>query len=193
MNYNEVKQHGTIDFPFELYKLYDPSQPRYEMAMHWHNSVEIIRVLSGELYVTLDNRKYAGVPGDIFFVNSETAHSALPKDCTYECVVFNPAFLKNGNPFCDSFIDNIIHKNVMVDEYITEYLWILLWGTTCTKERLSGGRGDGIWLCWSASVVWPSPDSHPSAHGSALHDFGAPPAPGRVSLYYLGGLKGNLE
>ncbi|MBO5908541.1 MAG: AraC family transcriptional regulator [Clostridia bacterium] len=120
MNYNEVKQHGTIDFPFELYKLYDPSQPRYEMSMHWHSSIEIIRVLSGELYVTLDNRRYVGRSGDVFFVNSETAHSALPKDCTYECVVFNLAFLKTGNPECDAFVDNIIHKNLAVNEQITD-------------------------------------------------------------------------
>jgi AraC-like DNA-binding protein len=90
------------------------------MAMHWHTSVEIIRVLSGELYVTLDNRRYVGRAGDVFFVNSETAHSALPRDCTYECVVFNLSFLKNGNPICDLFIDNILHKNLIVDERVTD-------------------------------------------------------------------------
>ena len=122
MNYNEVKQHGTIDFPFELYKLYDSSHPRYEMAMHWHSSIELIRVLSGELYVTLDNRRYSAGAGDIFFVNSETAHSALPRKCTYECVVFNLAFLKTGTPSSDAFIENVIHKNVVVDEYVADPL-----------------------------------------------------------------------
>lgn len=120
MNYNEVKQHGTIDFPFELYRLYDSSHPRYEMAMHWHSSVELIRILSGELYITLDNRKYVGRAGDAFFVNSETAHGALPKDSSYECIVFNLAFMKNGNPMTDALIDDIVHKSMVVEEKITD-------------------------------------------------------------------------
>lgn len=120
MNYNEVKQHGTIDFPFELYRLHDSSHPRYEMAMHWHSSIELIRILSGELYLTLDNRKYVGKSGDIFFVNSETAHGALPDNSVYECIVFNLAFLKNGNPSVDSFIDDILHKNVMIYEKVSD-------------------------------------------------------------------------
>lgn len=38
----------------------------------------------------------------------------------------------------------------------------------CTKERVSVARGDVIWLCWSASVLWPFPDSHPHTH-TLLH------------------------
>ena len=120
MNYNEVKQHGTLDFPFELYRLYDSSHPRYEMAMHWHSSVELILINEGELYVTLDNRKYVGRRGDMFFVNSETVHGALPKDALYECIVFNPSFLKLGNPACDGFIDDLLHKSVFVNEKIED-------------------------------------------------------------------------
>ena len=120
MNYNEVKQHGTIDFPFELYKLHEPSSPRYEMAMHWHSSVELIRVLRGKLYVTLDNRKYVAYSGDIIFVNSETAHGATPEDCAYECVVFNLSFMKTGNPVCDDFIEDLINKNIFVTEYLED-------------------------------------------------------------------------
>ena len=37
MSFNEIKQHGTEDFPFELYKV-DKSHPKYKMAFHWHLS-----------------------------------------------------------------------------------------------------------------------------------------------------------
>lgn len=37
-------------------------------------------------------------------------------------------------------------------------------GTLCTKEHRSVARGEVIWLCWSASVPWPFPVSHPSTH-----------------------------
>ncbi len=116
MNYNEVKQHGTLDFPFELYKVYDQSHPRYEMSTHWHTELEFIRILNGELLITFDNRKYTGKAGDIFIANSETVLGAKPNDCVYECIVFDLSFLKCTNPYCDEFIDELLHRNVFVTE-----------------------------------------------------------------------------
>jgi len=110
MSFNEIKQHGTLYFPFELYKV-DENHPRYDMALHWHTSIELIRVISGELTVTLDNKRYIASPGDIYISNSETVHGASPKHCTYECIVFNLAFLHTGNPQCDAIIDDYIHRN----------------------------------------------------------------------------------
>ena len=118
MSYNETKQHGTADFPFELYEI-DHTHPKYEMAMHWHYNVEIIRVKKGELLITLDNKKILAKKGDIVFVNSETLHGAIPSDCEYDCVVFNLAFLKTGNVACDSFLDSLLNHNAIVLERIT--------------------------------------------------------------------------
>lgn len=118
MSYNETKQHGTADFPFELYEI-DHTHPKYEMAMHWHYNVEIIRVKKGELLITLDNKKILAKKGDIVFVNSETLHGAIPSDCEYDCVVFNLAFLKTGNVACDSFLDSLLNHNAVVLERIT--------------------------------------------------------------------------
>lgn len=110
MSYNELKQHGTDDFPFQLYKI-DENHPKYEMAFHWHASIELIRVLRGELLVTLNKRTHRLAAGDILFVNSETVHGATPHDCVYECLVLNPGFLKNGNRVCDAFLDDLIHHH----------------------------------------------------------------------------------
>lgn len=50
MSYNELKQHGTEDFPIELYHI-EKEHARYEMSAHWHSEIELIRVLSGVLHV----------------------------------------------------------------------------------------------------------------------------------------------
>lgn len=118
MSYNETKQHGTADFPFELYEI-DHTHPKYEMAMHWHYNVEIIRVKNGELSITLDNKKILAKKGDFVFVNSETLHGATPSACEYDCVVFNLAFLKTGNVACDSFLDSLLNHNAVILDKIT--------------------------------------------------------------------------
>lgn len=115
MIFNELKQHGEEDFPFELYRV-NASHPKYEMAFHWHTNLELIRVLDGELALTLDNRTFHLKNGDAAIVNSETVHGATPKDCRYECIVFNLAFLKTGNAKCDAFIDDLLARNCFLHE-----------------------------------------------------------------------------
>lgn len=119
MIYNELKRHGTEDFPFGLYRV-DVSHPQYEMTFHWHTSLELIRVLSGELHLSLDNRQFCLTAGEVGFVNSETVHGATPKDCIYECLVFDLAFLKTGNAACDGFIDNLLARNDFLQEKPTD-------------------------------------------------------------------------
>ena len=116
MIYNELKQHGTGDFPFELYQV-NTLHPKYEMAFHWHSSLELVRVLTGKLSLTLDNRTHLLQAGSVAFINSETVHGATPKDCDYECIVFNLAFLKTGNALCDGFIDDLLSHTA----YLTEF------------------------------------------------------------------------
>ncbi len=115
MIYNELKQRGTHDFPFELYCVSD-GHPKYEMAFHWHTELELVRVLEGTLNLTLDNRHYTLGAGDVAFVNSEVVHGATPHECKYECVVFNLSFMKTGNNICDGFIENLLSHSAFLTE-----------------------------------------------------------------------------
>ena len=116
MSYNELKIHGTLDFPFELYHI-DSSHPKYEMAYHWHTNAEIIFIKSGSLSVFLDNREYSARSGDFLFVNPEVVHGAFPNDCVYECIVFSAGFLPaviNGGK---SFISDLTSGDIYINEY----------------------------------------------------------------------------
>lgn len=117
-NYSENKQRGTFDFPFEFYHV-DSSHPRYEMAYHWHVEYEIIRILTGTLHVTMDEKEFTATPGDIVFVNSGILHSGIPSDCVYQCIVFDMnAFLKN-NTRCSTYIKQIIDHSAFVYHHFT--------------------------------------------------------------------------
>ena len=116
MSYNELKIHGTLDFPFELYHI-DSTHPKYEMAYHWHTNAEIIFIKSGSLSVFLDNREYSAHAGDFIFVNPEVVHGAFPNDCVYECIVFSAGFLPaviNGGK---SFISDLTSGDIYINEY----------------------------------------------------------------------------
>ncbi len=117
MSYNELKQHGTIDFPIELYHL-DKSHPKYEMASHWHTQLEIIRILEGELSVKLYANEYVAKKDDIIVVNPETVHGAYPlEDCVYECIVLNLSMLCVGDNSSRFFIDSILNHEYIINEF----------------------------------------------------------------------------
>ena len=88
INYREERNHGTIDFPIEFYHV-TPNHPRYEMSYHWHIEYELIRVLKGKLLMSIGENEFTAVAGDLIFIKGGLLHGGIPKDCVYECLVFN--------------------------------------------------------------------------------------------------------
>lgn len=101
----ERKRHGSPDFPMQYYHL-DRRDPQYVMAPHWHREFEIIRVLNGSFRVFLNNQPHELVAGDVLLVESGCLHRGEPKNCSYECLVFDPGMLRR-------------QQNDAVHQYIT--------------------------------------------------------------------------
>lgn len=117
MSYNELKLHGTEDFPIELYHI-NEGHPKYEMASHWHTHIEIIKILDGELNVRLYNNEYQAKKGDVVLVNSETVHGAFPVNCVYECIVVQLEMLSVKDVSCRNFIDGLLNQEYKIQEFI---------------------------------------------------------------------------
>ncbi len=117
MAYNELIERGTEHFPIELY-LVDKNHSRYEMSSHWHNEIELIRIISGKLNVKLNSREYLAEKNDIIFVNPETIHGAMPVgECVYECIVMRFDVLNAADEDCRFFIDSLLNNKILVNEY----------------------------------------------------------------------------
>lgn len=99
-HYNEIRPRGTSEFPMELYHI-SKAHPRYIMDLHWHVELELIRILSGTLKLTLDGREYIASAGDAFWIGAGVLHAAEPENCVYECLVFDPSLLLRTG--CDGF------------------------------------------------------------------------------------------
>ncbi len=86
--YNENKKHGSADFPAEYYFV-NEEHPSYNMPFHWHREWEIIRVLQGELNLSVDGVEYCVKTGDILLLREGTLHGGTPQNCIYECFNFD--------------------------------------------------------------------------------------------------------
>ena len=86
--YNENKKHGSPDFPTEYYYV-NEEHPSYNMPFHWHKEWEIIRVLQGELDLSVDGVEYNAKAGDILLLREGSLHGGTPQNCIYECFNFD--------------------------------------------------------------------------------------------------------
>lgn len=116
--YNENKQRGTYDFPFEFYHI-TLDHPRYIMNYHWHIEYEIIRILEGSLHMTIDETDFTAEAGDLVFINSGALHSGEPADCVYQCIVFDLNSFLPHNPRCRSYIQRITSHSAFVRRHFT--------------------------------------------------------------------------
>ncbi|OPJ61200.1 AraC family transcriptional regulator [Clostridium oryzae] len=115
-DYNEIKQRGTFNFPIEFHYV-DKLHPRYMMSYHWHIEYEIIRILKGELVVELNQKQFVAKEGDVIFIRDGILHAGIPKDCVYECIVFNVNMLLKENYSGIKYIQDIIDHNILVNDY----------------------------------------------------------------------------
>ena len=94
LEYSEEKRHGIRSFPVEYYYLTE-SHPQYVMRPHWHREFEILRVISGEFRLYLNAKEYVLRENDVILYGSGVLHRGTPKNCVYECAVFDLGLLGN--------------------------------------------------------------------------------------------------
>ena len=88
MKYKDLYKENQFEegeFPIRLKKI-DSTSSEYVINSHWHEEFEILRVLSGELSLFVNNDLYKLKTGDIAFVNCTNVHRTEPKNCKYEYI-----------------------------------------------------------------------------------------------------------
>lgn len=141
ISYHECKQRGTFDFPIEFHHV-DYNHPRYTLPYHWHVEYEIIRILQGEFFITLNENSYKAEKGDIIFINSGTLHSAVPKNCIYQCIVFDLNMLLKPNDICNKYIQPMLDGILVVNDMIPKDIPLLheiIWDLFYAMEEKSEG------------------------------------------------------
>ena len=90
----EQTPRGTVLYPVQLYRMAD-SRERIFVPYHWHREIELIFILQGELSLTVNEEKFIGTAGDIFWIAQESLHGMSTGDGTtrYHALVFPMEFL----------------------------------------------------------------------------------------------------
>ena len=96
-NYQEKKDHTTLDFPYNTYLCSIPLD--FELVPpHWHDEMEIINVFDGELNINIDLKTYTVHAGELAIIKPGELHSfSQSKDqkCQFLSLIFSTRLLEN--------------------------------------------------------------------------------------------------
>ena len=120
MAYQKQETQGTFHFPITYYRRSSVS-PRYHMQLHWHTHYEILRILSGTFHLTLGNEQRILEAGDCVLITGGALHGGIPRDCIYECIVFDLQLLLRESLADARTIHDILTQKVTIFPYITDY------------------------------------------------------------------------
>lgn len=102
-------------FPAEYYQV-QPGHPRYEMPYHWHMEHELIRVLEGELTLTLNGEKKVCRRGGVLFIPGGCLHGgSAVSPCVYECAVYDPVMLIHHGAPCRDTLKGFVSGRCRAD------------------------------------------------------------------------------
>ena len=109
----ELLTYGTPDFPIAFY---DDDLTLVKVPWHWHNELEIVVILSGEVSVFIAGCEITLKAGEGYFANSGILHSEklLSKTGWQRCMVFSPRVIASPDDIIwNTYISPILsHENL---------------------------------------------------------------------------------
>lgn len=93
----EVVEYENLLLPISI-KIRKLIQYKNKRALcHWHDDIEIIKILSGSMNFYINGEIFRLIKDDILIVNSKQIHYGYEynhDDCKFICLMVNPSVLK---------------------------------------------------------------------------------------------------
>lgn len=95
-DYSEKVQYDDPDYPVYIRRSFLSTYPHYAAPSHWHEDIELIAVLSGQMKYSVNGEIIDLKEGEGIFVNSRQMHfgfSDTNEECEFLCILFHPMLL----------------------------------------------------------------------------------------------------
>lgn len=103
--------YNKADYPAYIKKGILSAFPNFSAESHWHDDVEFILVLSGEMLYNINGEVVLLQEGEGIFVNAKQLHfgySGSKKECIFICMLLHPMLLCSSKSVEQSYINPII-------------------------------------------------------------------------------------
>ncbi len=117
---SEKVRYDYTDYPMYIRRGSLSAYPGYAAPAHWHDDIEFVAVLSGEMQYNINGEIVTLTENKGIFVNARQMHfgfSAERKECDFICILLHPLMLCVSPAFERQFAVPVLEKRDM--PYIT--------------------------------------------------------------------------
>lgn len=110
---SEILPYHTTGVPIFIREGFLSSYPGYRALCHWHEDLEFICVLDGEMNFYIDGKTVLLKSGDSLMINSSQLHygfSNKKRECYFYCIVLHPSLLTTNKFLYQKYIKPIIEN-----------------------------------------------------------------------------------
>lgn len=110
----ESVSYENLQFPVIVH--YDSLGATLFLETHWHEEVEILLMLEGQLKVTSNQSVFFANPGDVVYIHPNSVHTLenITDSCQYYCALAKPSFLRTLLPTLKISEETLITKDPAV-------------------------------------------------------------------------------
>ena len=113
LDYNEQVTSELRSIPLSFHHI-NETHPFYYMPLHWHSPCEIVRIISGELTINMEESAVHVKTDEIVFINQEIIHGYTPESCIYEVVDFDLNAILMRTSLCKNILHTFANKQIRI-------------------------------------------------------------------------------
>lgn len=111
---SEIVRYDTEGIPLFIKTENLSEYPDMRALCHWHDDIELIRILKGNMNYRVNDQKIHLLEGDCLIVNSRQMHygyASGQNDCRFLCVLFHPQFFAGSPGLYERYVLPFIKNN----------------------------------------------------------------------------------
>lgn len=124
---SEKVRYDYIDYPIYIRRAFLSSYPSYAAPTHWHDDIEFIAVLSGEMQYNVNGEIITLNENEGIIINARQIHfgfSEKRKECDFICILLHPLMLCTTSAYERDFVLPILHnRNATFVKLNKEIIW----------------------------------------------------------------------
>lgn len=124
---SEIVHYDFKEYPIYIRKALLSYYDNFEAPLHWHDDIEFILILQGEMNYNVNGEIVTMRQGDGVFVNSKQLHCGFSKnksECEFICILIHPIMLCISQAFEKDFLIPVLqNQNIPYIKLTADIHW----------------------------------------------------------------------
>ena len=111
---SEIISYNKAGIPIFIGEAYLSHYPNYKALCHWHEDIEFIYVLDGDMDYYINGKIVPLEKGDSIVINSGRLHygySNFKKECHFYCIILHPSLITTNKKLIKKYISSVTQSN----------------------------------------------------------------------------------